>query len=693
MFLYFLKASLVIAIFYCCFYFFFKKETFFNHNRWFLILGLIVALIFPNVVIPVYKTVKPAIESQFIYEMSQTVPETIVNGKIADQQINWLSIITLVYGIGFTLFLMQFFLQFGSLITLLVNHPKNKAGWFTYVIVKHNISPFSFFKWIVFNPESYSEEELKVILNHEKVHASQGHSFDIIFTQLMCVVFWFNPLVWLYRKAIKQNLEYIADYNAQKNADNQKKYQQLLLKTSVPYNEISISSNFYNSLIKKRIVMLNKSRSSNKKQWRSILIIPILAVLLLSMNTETIYIESDSFQTQSNDLKTNVLISSINTAINKTQTNISNSKNETLEIKFDKKTTDKQLEDIKSKLNSSGIAMSIKKIKRNSEGHITDINLKFEDNNGKSSSYSVNDTDGIQPFVFKKDKDTFGIISVHNKHGERKIHSISNSKVIIHKSDDKTDTIHFKSNGNNKEYVFFNDDDETIIVEEIDSAKIKRIVKGKPNIFFKSKKGDDVKIIKHSDVKIIKSDDDDTIVEYSIDNTKPLIIVNGEKVDYDKFELLDSDLIKSMNVIKGNSAIQHYGGDAENGVIVIDMKDGNFWVDKDKQSSNKVIVNGGNTSAYTFVYDEDEDIAEVSIINKNTSDAELEAHKKRLTEQGLKIKYSKKRRNKQGELTSIKITIENNEGDKSSAVYKNSDGISNIMFGTRNGDVFVKSRN
>ena len=145
--------------------------------------------------------------------------------------------------------------------------------------------PFSFFKYIVFNKTQFNDTELTHIINHEKVHAKQYHSLDIILVQLASALFWFNPFIWLYKKEIQQNLEFIADKEAQNISKCEKSYQTLLLKSSVPNYQLVLANNFYNSLIKKRIVMLHKSKSNNLKMWKYALVLPVLAVFLMSANT------------------------------------------------------------------------------------------------------------------------------------------------------------------------------------------------------------------------------------------------------------------------------------------------------------------------------------------------------------------------------------------------------------------------
>src|SRR5690606_37026592 len=119
------------------------------------------------------------------------------------------------------------------------------------------------------------------IITHEKTHANQYHSIDILLTQLSCIVLWFNPFIWFYNKDLKQNLEFIADKTTLKQNHCKKSYQYTLLKTSIPSHQMALSNNFYNSLIKKRIVMLHKSKSKKINQLKYALVIPVVALFLM----------------------------------------------------------------------------------------------------------------------------------------------------------------------------------------------------------------------------------------------------------------------------------------------------------------------------------------------------------------------------------------------------------------------------
>ncbi|WP_179345595.1 M56 family metallopeptidase [Winogradskyella ursingii] len=368
---YLIKASAVVALFYICFFLLLKRETFFQHNRLFLLTGIVISLIFPMVIIPIEIIVEPAPTQELFYTIQDTGPITNSNA-VVKEPFDWLTLASIIYGIGLTFFLIQFLFQFGSLILLLVKNPKNKDGFYTYVTVKNSISPFSFFKWIVYNPDTYNKDELDLILTHEKVHVNQLHSIDIILSQLTCIVFWINPLIWLYRKEIRQNLEYIADAKTQHISNSEKEYQHLLLKTSVGNQNIPLSNNLYNSLIKERIVMLQKSKSQQKKQWRYLLILPLLAGLLISMNTEKVYVEAES--------------------------NPINSIESTIDFVVSKLTTDAELKKMSDLVESKGGSLVFSQIKRNSNNELTGILVKLNDH-----SYGGDFGQPIDSFIIYKE--------------------------------------------------------------------------------------------------------------------------------------------------------------------------------------------------------------------------------------------------------------------------------------------------
>ena len=170
-----LKISAVIFIFYSSYKLFLQRETFFQTNRWYLLAGLIIATLTPFIIIPVYiEHIPTSIES------ITSLDTNVIVAQDANAFNLW-QLISYTYGIGVIFFLGKLAIELASLKFLFNKHQYYKHESFILVETNDDIPPFSFFNWIVYNPNKYSQEELNHILNHEKVHAKELHSIDIIF--------------------------------------------------------------------------------------------------------------------------------------------------------------------------------------------------------------------------------------------------------------------------------------------------------------------------------------------------------------------------------------------------------------------------------------------------------------------------------------------------------------------------------
>jgi TonB family protein len=139
--------------------------------------------------------------------------------------------------------------------------------------------PFSFLNRIALDLEQYSGHELKEILLHEEAHVRQLHSFDLILSEIICSFSWVNPFVWLLKKEIRINLEYIADHAVLKSGCEATHYQLHLLRLSYTKATATISNNFNVSPLKKRIVMMNRKKTSPAGIWKYALLAPAFAAL------------------------------------------------------------------------------------------------------------------------------------------------------------------------------------------------------------------------------------------------------------------------------------------------------------------------------------------------------------------------------------------------------------------------------
>jgi len=141
-------------------------------------------------------------------------------------------------------------------------------------------TPFSFGRSVFINPLQHTEEELAEIIKHEFVHVKQAHTIDVIWGEFLCIINWYNPFVWLIRNAIRQNLEFIADNKVLQEGIDKREYQYLLLKV-IGNKHYSIAHSFNISSLKKRIAMMNKSKSAQLQLMRFLFILPVVAIMLL----------------------------------------------------------------------------------------------------------------------------------------------------------------------------------------------------------------------------------------------------------------------------------------------------------------------------------------------------------------------------------------------------------------------------
>jgi len=378
LFFYLLKSSGLLAAFYLAYFLLLRKETFFNSNRWFLLSGLATSVILPLVT---FEKVILVDASPRNYQWNNAT--TMVAPMPEESfEINWYLVLACIYGLGLLVLMCQFLFDFRNLKSLLKGKTVMQQADFKYIDVHEKVAPFSYFNYIVYNSTLFNENELNNILAHEKVHCEQKHSIDVMVSRLFCIVFWYNPIIWLYKKAMLQNLEFIADSEALKNIADKKSYQITLLKVTTHHNCVAITNPFYQSLIKKRIVMLNKNQSKKWNSWKYALIVPILIGFLLYFQVNVIAQERQGLSS-------------------KFEANSA----EDITVVIDKNSTDAALKAAVAKLKSEGITLKFSKVKRNPAGEIIAIKAEFKNKEGRKGTSQIIGDEPIKPLRFFKNDD------------------------------------------------------------------------------------------------------------------------------------------------------------------------------------------------------------------------------------------------------------------------------------------------
>ncbi len=276
-----LKINLVLLLFAAGYYLVLRRLTFYTLNRIFLVLGIVFSSVYPFIDLTelFYQ------QQNLNPELERIVPalqEGMKNLVQADPMSLFWDAMIVLFWTGTAVMAFRLAMQFFSLYRI---HRKSTPGavkGYPVRMLTDELSPFSFWQTIYINPELHPREELKTILEHEHIHVKQWHTLDIILAELSLVFYWFNPGVWLMKKAVRENIEFITDARILRKGIDRKEYQYSLLDVGRMTASPALVNNFNLSDLKKRIMMMNSRRSSPVKVYRYLLLLPVLMVLTLS---------------------------------------------------------------------------------------------------------------------------------------------------------------------------------------------------------------------------------------------------------------------------------------------------------------------------------------------------------------------------------------------------------------------------
>ena len=296
---YILHVALVTSILWIFYRLLLYRETFFRLNRIFLFTGLLFSFLLPLVPVPagmsLQKTSAEAVAplpagkiigTENARAAQVSAPQTVQESEpLLQRAIGYLPYI---YWIGVLVFGLNLLLQLSALFYQIATRPAIRDGKYRILEMSGDKAPCSFGHWIFINPEKYDWETYNLILLHEKIHIDQRHSVDFLVAELCMIFQWFNPFAWKYRKGIENNIEFLTD-NSLLGVETveQETYQLSLLKVSAPHMPLGITTNYNQSLLKKRVNMMNAKKSSLSITWKYLFIFPLLTLLIITMNKPT----------------------------------------------------------------------------------------------------------------------------------------------------------------------------------------------------------------------------------------------------------------------------------------------------------------------------------------------------------------------------------------------------------------------
>ena len=527
-FIYILKSSVCLVLFYLFFRVLLSKETFHRFNRVALLGVLFLSLLIPFIEVTTNHQVEvqqTMLTIEQVLLMAEMEPATVdATGGVAVYEVaslSWIEILLLVYLAGIIFFACRNLYSLIRLFRLIHSGKREKLeNGTTLVVHEQEIAPFSWMKYIVISRKDL-EENGREILIHEAAHIRHRHSIDLLVADI-CIFFqWFNPGAWLLKQELQNIHEYEADETVINEGVNAKEYQLLLIKKAVGTRLYSMANSFNHSKLKKRITMMLKEKSSPWARLKYLYVLPVAAIAVTAFARPEV---SDKVEKISS-VKVNDLAAIV-------ETKVAESAGDTTkpaDVKY-------VPAEVRKQLKGTSVFEVAEEMPEFPGGGMSAFMDYIKTNMRYPASAKENGTQGRVTVQFVVDEDG----------------SIKDSKVL--RSVDK----------------------------DMDAEAL-RLINTMPKWKPGRQKGQPV-AVKFTVPVMFRLDDDKlektssangiTVEGYAGNGKEPLYIVDGKEVTPSVMSALNPDKIERVTVLKDKSATDLYGEEGQNGVVLITLKQG-----------------------------------------------------------------------------------------------------------------------
>ena len=309
-FVYILKSSVCLAMFYLFYRMLLSKETFHRFNRIALLGVLSLSCLVPMIEVTTAEASElgqPFLELEEMILMVGTEPEGVL--AETSSPFPWRALMLLVYLGGILFFVLRHLWSLGRMVRLLrASRRETLKGGITLFVHREKAAPFSWMNMIAVSEEDL-EENRNAILTHERAHIKNGHSWDLLLAEV-CIFFqWFNPAAWLLKQELQTIHEYEADEWVINNGIDAKTYQLLIIKKAVGARLYSIANSFNHSSLKKRITMMIKKKSNPWARLKYLYVLPLATVAVAAFARPEVSNQLDEISS----IKVNDLVSVVKT--------------------------------------------------------------------------------------------------------------------------------------------------------------------------------------------------------------------------------------------------------------------------------------------------------------------------------------------------------------------------------------------
>ena len=563
LFVYILKSSFCLAVFYLFYRLLLSRETFHRFNRIALLGILLLSCLLPFVEVSVrrpvemYQTMMTWEQWLLLTDLAGTETHAV---QVQENVVTWIQGLLLVYLFGILFFMLRNIYSLFGLWVLLKSGRREKVSDYVVTVVKavlivheRDISPFSWMRYIVISQKDLHENG-REILTHELAHIRNRHSWDL-FAADICIFFqWFNPAAWLLKQELQNIHEYEADETVINEGVDARQYQLLLIKKAVGTRLYSMANSFNHSKLKKRITMMLKEKSSPWARLKYLYVLPVAAIAVTAFARPEV---SDKVEKISS-VKVNDLAAIV-------ETKVAESAGDTTkpaDVKY-------VPAEVRKRLKGTLVFEVAEEMPEFPGGGMSALMSYLKDNMRYPASAKEKGTQGRVTVQFVVDKDG----------------SIKEPKLL--RSVDK----------------------------DMDAEAL-RLISNMPKWKPGRQKGQPV-AVKYT-VPVMFSLDDDklektssangiTVEGYAGNGKEPLYIVDGKEVTPSVMSALDPNKIERVTVLKDKSATELYGEKGKNGVLLITLKQGTPGIvirrDKEVTENAKVQHNGSLDLTKTIYID------------------------------------------------------------------------------------------
>ena len=305
-----LPIAATVGVLWLVYRFLFRNSNRLYFNRFFLLTSLLLALAMPllgllsGIEVPQMATLKQNMfNGMMLNEVIVTpdgqpvLPEVSVTTDATPSRFSVWQVMGGIYLVGVGVMTLLFLIKLGRLVVLIIRSPKRKMDGCTAVFTGREQGSFSFFRYAFFPNENVDPD----ILRHEISHIEHHHSWDILFAEVMMILQWFNPFIYLYKKELQSLHEYQADRDVVATGVDKKNYMMLILQQCTAVDFSGMSNNFSLILTKKRIKMITKNEKAKGLWWRLLATLPVLAILMIANTKVTAQDASTKLSNQAVD--------------------------------------------------------------------------------------------------------------------------------------------------------------------------------------------------------------------------------------------------------------------------------------------------------------------------------------------------------------------------------------------------------